>query len=478
MLSELAAVRRARRRQESLIEFAKAVYPRFETAPHLEILAETLEDVERGKIDRLIVTMPPRHGKTWLASHLFPAWFLGRHPDKYVIAATYAQDLADDIGRAVRNIVADPDYQDVFPGVGLASDSASVRRFATTAGGLYFGVGAGGPITGRGADLLLIDDPIKGREDADSEAMRRKLWDWYTSVAYTRLMPGGRIVLIQTRWRADDLAGRVQKDQAHEGWETVDFPAILPSGKALWEVRYPLDTLERIKGSIPSRDWSALYMQKPTADEGGILKRAWWQPWKQANPPTIDHVLLSIDGAYSTRDSADYSAITVWGFFRKPVAGDADRERGAHGLILLDAWRDRLEYPDFRSKVLAVIKDREPDTILIEDKASGQSLIQELRRAGIAVTAYKPDRDKVARAYSASNVLESGAVYVPDAPFAQMVIDECAAFPTGAHDDLTDTVTQALLNFRQRGMLRLASDDTWDIPPPPPPRMPGKSYYA
>lgn len=478
MLAELAEVRRTRRLQESLIDFARAIYPRFDVAPHLTILAEKLQDVEAGKTDRLIITMPPRHGKTWLASHLFPAWFLGRNPDKYVIAATYAQDLADDIGRAVRNIVGDPTYTDIFPGIGLASDSASVRRFATTQGGLYFGVGVGGPITGRGAHLLLIDDPIKGREDADSEAIRRKLWDWYTSVAYTRLMPGGRIVLIQTRWREDDPAGRVQKEHAHEGWETVDFPAILPSGRALWEDRYPIESLNRIKSSIPARDWNALYMQRPSAEEGGILKRAWWKRWARSEPPALDHVLVSVDGAYSAKDSADYSAITVWGFSRTAVSGDVDRGRGADGLILLDAWRDRLEYPDFRSKVLAVIKDREPDTILIEDKASGQSLIQELRRAGIAVTAYKPDRDKVARAYSASNVFESGAVWVPEAPFAEMVINECAAFPTGAHDDLVDTVTQAVLNFRQRGMLRLASDDTWDVPPPPQPRMPGSSPYA
>jgi predicted phage terminase large subunit-like protein len=477
-MAELVDSRRWQRKREKFTEFCPAIYPKFEIAPHLKLLSESLEAIERGDIDRLIVTMPPRHGKTWAASHLFPAWFLGRNPDKYVIAATYAQDYADDIGRSVRNIMADPNFTDIFPECRLSADSQSTRRFATQAGGQYFAVGAGGPITGRGADLLLIDDPIKGREDADSEAMQRHLRDWYTSVAYTRLMPKGRVVLIQTRWRASDLAGWVQTEHAHENWETVDFPAILPSGQPLWGDRYPLETLERIRSTLPFRDWSALYMQQPTTEEGGILKRKWWQRWTDDDAPECQHVVLSIDGAYSAKTSADFSAATIWGYFRKKVDGDIDRRPAADSLILLNAWKGRVEYPDFRARVLELIREHQPDTILIEDKASGQSLIQELRRAGIAVVAYQPDRDKVARAYAASNMIESGCVWVPERPWAGMVIDECAAFPTGANDDLVDTVTQALLRFRQSGMLRLQSDDTWDVPPPAMPRKPGSSYYA
>lgn len=434
--------------------------------------------MERGDIRRLIVTMPPRHGKTWTASHLFPSWFLGRNPERYVIAATYAQDYADDIGRAVRNILADPAFAEVFPECRLATDSQSVRRFATSQDGLYFSVGAGGPITGRGADLLLIDDPIKGREDADSEAMRRHLRDWYTSVAYTRLMPGGRVVLIQTRWREDDLAGWVLKEHAHEGWETVDFPAVLPNGEPLWPERYDDAALALIKRTLPSRDWHALYMQKPVADEGGILKRPWWQRWTDPKPPPIEHVVLSLDTAFSTKDSADFSAATVWGWFRsKDGTDDTKDPRTFDNAMLLDAWQDRVDFPDLRAKVKALIKKHDPDTVLIEAKGSGQSLIQELRRAGIPAVAFTPDRDKVARAYSVQGVFESGAVWAPEKPFADMVIDQCAAFPTGANDDLVDCVVQALIRFRQGGRMAIVSDP-FEEPLPREPRKPGWSHYA
>lgn len=474
-MRELRTIRASRR----FTDFAPLIYPRYENAAHLRILSEKLEAVERGDISRLIVTMPPRHGKTWTASHLFPAWFLGRDPERYVIAATYAQEYADDIGRAVRNILADPQFSEVFAACKIADDNASIRRFATTAGGTYFAAGVGGPITGRGADLFLIDDPIKGREDADSEAMRRQLRDWYTSVAYTRLMPKGRIVLIQTRWRDDDLAGWVLKEHAHEGWETVDFPAVLPDGSTLWPDRYDAEALARIKRTLPSRDWHALYMQKPVADEGGILKRHWWQRWKKDAPPAVEHVVISLDTAFSEKDSADYSAATVWGWFK---SGDATDETKApkelDNVILLDAWRDRVDFPDLRTKVKALIKKYQPDTVLIESKASGQSLIQELRRAGIPVVAYTPDRDKVARAWSVQPILESGVVWAPEKPFADMVIDECAAFPTGAHDDLVDCTTQALIRFRRAGMARLTSDPFDDDDDAKPLKRRGQSYYA
>lgn len=475
LLRELRAVRAARR----FTDFARLVYPRYDDAAHLRILAEKLEAVERGDITRLIVTMPPRHGKTWTTSHLFPSWFLGRNPERYVIAATYAQDFADDIGRAVRNIIAGEEFAEAFPSCKLADDNASIRRFSTNHGGSYFAVGAGGPITGRGADLLLIDDPIKGREDADSETMRRQLRDWYTAVAYTRLMPGGRVVLIQTRWREDDLAGWLLKEHAHEEWETVDFPAILPDGSPLWPERFDLDALKRIERTLPSRDWSALYMQRPTVEEGGILKRHWWQRWSRSEPPPIEHVVLSLDTAFSEKDSADFSAATVWGYFRsKDTEDDTKSPKVYDNIILLDAWQGRVDFPDLRAQCKALIKKHEPDTVLIEKKASGQSLIQELRRQGIPVVAYTPDRDKVARAYSVQSIFESDCVWAPAGKsFADMVIDQCAAFPTGAHDDLVDCTVQALIRFRQSGRLSLDTDP-FDEPAPKEPRKRDFSYYA
>jgi len=475
LLRELRTIRAADR----FTDFCRLIYPRYEEAPHLRILAEKLEAVERGDITRLIITMPPRHGKTWTASHLFPAWFLGRQADRQVIAATYNQDFADDIGRAVRNIVGDEEFAAVFPNCKLAQDSASVRRFGTLSGGLYYAVGVGGPTTGRGADLFLIDDPIKDRESADSEAVRRHLQDWYPAVAYTRLMPGGRIILIQTRWREDDLAGWLLKEHAHEKWETVDFPAVLPNGTPLWPEKFDNDALARIKRTLPSRDWSALYMQRPTADEGGILKRHWWQRWERDEPPPIEHVVLSLDTAFSEKESADYSAATVWGYFRSKDTEDETKAPKVYdNIILLDAWQDRVDFPDLRAKCKALIKKHDPDTVLIEKKASGQSLIQELRRQGIPVVAYTPDRDKQSRAYSVQSIFESDCVWAPKGkPFADMVIDQCAAFPTGAHDDLVDCTVQALIRFRQSGRLSLDTDP-FDEPKPKEPRKRDFSYYA
>lgn len=483
-----------RRRQASrhLLPFCEAIYgPSYLRAKHIELYCEHLEKVEAGAGARLASSMPPRHSKTQTLK-AFVAWCIGRHPDWQIIHATSTRDLANDQGREIRDMVADQEYQTIFPGVVLKEDSQAASRFHTNHGGIYVAVGTETRIQGRGAHLLVIDDPVGDPSDADSEARKRRLWRWYAPGAYSRLMPGGRIVINHTRWREDDLIGRVTTEHAFEGWDIVNFPAILPSGRALWPEWRPLEELLRIKAVTPPRDWEALYQGRPTAEEGGILKRHWWKPWTSPDPPECTHVLLSLDGAYSSKDSADFSAATVWGFFRQPVRGDVDMERGADGMILLDAWHDRVEYPEFRNKVAKLIKAHDPDTVLIENKASGLSLIQELRRAGVPVTQFDPRRqggDKEARANAAANAFSSGAVWYPEklrgadgtmvrADFAHMVINECAAFPTGANDDLVDTVTQAVLHFRQRGMLRLASDDTWDIPPPPPPRMPGKSYYA
>jgi hypothetical protein len=241
-----------------LISYAAYQWPGYRDAAHHRLIARHLEAVERGDITRLMITMPPRHGKSMLASEFFPAWYLGRNPDHYVVTATYAQELADDFGRKVKNQIEDPLYQAIFPGVGLADDSKSAKRFhidgaiggyehAISQRGAFYAVGVGGPLTGRGAHLLLIDDPVKNREDAESEVIRRKVKDWYTSTAYTRLMPGGRIVVIQTRWHEDDLTGWLQLEHEHEGWTVLNLPAIDDDGEALWPEQYDIETLEKIR---------------------------------------------------------------------------------------------------------------------------------------------------------------------------------------------------------------------------------------
>lgn len=395
--------------RNSLLAYAIAQWEGYQPAAHHRLIAQKLEAVESGRIKRLMISVPPRHGKSMLASEFFPAWYLGRNPGKQIIAATYAQDLADDFGRKVRNQIRDGLFSAIFPECVIAADSQAVKRFHTVAGGVYHAVGVGGPITGRGAHLLIVDDPIKGREDADSEAMRRKVKDWYSSVAYTRLMPGGSVIIIQTRWHQADLSGWILRDHDHEDWDVLSLPAIDSNNKPLWPSAYPLHRLQEIKKTIGNRDWSALYQQSPMVDGGNILKSGWWQRWPKSRPlPKFEHVFQSYDTAYSEGDlkTNSYSARSTWGVFRD--------DKDDLAVMLCESWRDRVDYPDLKKAALASYLEYRPDVVLIEKKASGQSLIQELRRSGLPVKTYMPDKSKVARAYAVQAMLESGRVWAPE----------------------------------------------------------------
>lgn len=452
--------------RNNLIAYAIAQWEGYQPAAHHYLIAQRLEAVEAGRIHRLMIFLPPRYGKSALASEFFPAWYIGRHPQRQIIFATYAQGLADDFGRKVRNQLRDPLFGALFPDCRIAEDSQAAKRFHTSVGGVYYAVGAGGPITGRGAHLLLIDDPIKGREDADSEAMRRKLKEWYSAVAYTRLMPGAAIVLIQTRWTQDDLAGWILKTHSHEGWDVLSLPAIDAQDKALWPEAYPLKRLKEIKATLGTREWAALYQQSPVIDGGNILRRSWWRPWQAKDPPKCRHIFQSYDTAYSEDDHnrSSYSARTTWGVFA--------HEDGVAALILLEAWRGRVDYPTLRKRALDAYREHQPDVVLIEKKSSGQSLVQDLRRAGIPVRTYNPDRDKVARAYAVQAMLECGQIWYPERKWTDEVIEECAAFPSGASSDYVDTCTQAWLYVRN-GLYLLADeaanthDDDDDTPAHP-----------
>ena len=451
-INRLSVLEKHDKVQGSLLEYAKFQMPEYQTPAHIKLLAHKLEEVERGNIKRLAIFMPPRHGKSQLTSQFFPAWYLGRNPSKFVIATTYAQDLADDFGRSVRNQIQDEDYNRIFNDCTLSKDSSSVRRFHTTGSGVYYAVGAGGAITGRGAHLLLIDDPIKGREDADSDAMRSNLIDWYRSTAYSRLMPGGSIILIQTRWHEDDLAGWILRETSHEPWEVIELPAVLdekaskilkrPKGQALWPEAYDKKRLEEIKKTAGSREWNSLYMQRPSAEEGNILKRYWWKEWKEDNPPECNYILQSWDTAYTIKDTSDYSAVTTWGIFE---------HNGIQNAILLSARRERWEFPELKSEAINLYNEFKPDVVLIEAKASGWSLIQELQRAGIPITPFNPKRaDKKTRAHSVTPLFESGRVWYPSSKYwAEDVINQCAQFPSSNYDDLVDSTTQALMRLRQ-----------------------------
>ena len=450
--------------RDSLLSYAQLQMEDYKTPPHIRLLAEKLEAVERGDIRRLAIFMPPRHGKSILTSEFFPAWYMGRNPDKFIICSTYAQDLADDFGRKVRNQLQDKYYLDLFPNAKLSTDSASVRRFHTSMGGVYYAVGAGSAITGRGAHLLLIDDPVKGREEADSQAMRKNLLDWYQATAYTRLMPNGSVILIQTRWHEDDLAGWILKETGHEGWDIVEFPAILnepaaemlglKKGDPLWKESYPIERLEEIKKTIGTREWTSLYNQTPSIEEGNVIKRWWWKTWKKEDLPNIEYKIQSWDTAYTVSETSDYSACTTWGVFNG---------EGGYNLILLNSYRERLTFPELKNTAVHLYNEHQPDLVLVEAKASGLSLVQELMRTGLPITPFNPRRmDKLARVHSVAPLFESGRIWAPDTDETEAVVSQCAGFPNTKNDDLVDSTTQALIRLRKGWMVSHPQDAPFD----------------
>jgi predicted phage terminase large subunit-like protein len=438
-----------REARNSLLAFTQYTKRDFQTAVHHKVVASHLEAVERGEIKRLMIWLPPRHSKSELASRRFPAWYLGRNPQNQVIAASYNADLAATFGRDVRNLVADERYRTVFPGVSLRQDSKAADRWNTTNGGAYISAGVGSGITGYGAHLGIIDDPFKDRKEASSLTVRDNVWDWYRSAFYTRLMPGAGIVMPLTRWHEDDLAGRLlaaQKKREGEEWVILNLPAIATGpdllgrseGEALWPEWYPLETLLKIRQTIGNYEWASLYQQSPETEEGNIFKRHWWEYYREV-PPLYETVIQSWDTAFKEGEENDYSVCTTWGMTRNAVH-------------LMDRWKDRVDFPDLKKAFTALAMRHKPHGILVEDKASGQSLIQELKRATIfPVIPFKPDGNKVARAHAVTPLIESGRVFLPE--WASWVSDyvQCMSlFPSGAHDDDIDSTTAALLYLKDR----------------------------
>jgi predicted phage terminase large subunit-like protein len=424
--------------------YAMAMWPRFELAMHLRLIADRLEAVERGDTRRLMVFTPPRHGKSLLGTQIFAAWYLGCHPDRSIITASYGQELADDFGRRVRNLVSDPIHRAIFPECRLADDATSMRRFSTTAGGSYYAVGRGGAITGRGADLLLIDDPVKDADEARSELTRRGLHEWYSSVARTRLQPGGAIILISTRWHEDDLSGHLLRESGGKDWHVLSLPAIAETdesfrraGEALWRERFPLAALEETRREIGVAAFASLYQQRPAAAEGTVFKREWLRYYREQ--PVCKRIVQSWDTAFKTGSENDYSVCTTWGV-------------AENGYYLLWFWRGRVDFPELKRLAVSLAQGWTPSAILVEDKASGQSLIQELRyQSPLPIIPVKPDSDKMARAQAVTPLFEAGKVSLPEsAPWLHDYVEELASFPTGAHDDAVDSTTQALNYIRHQ----------------------------
>ena len=456
--------------QDNFLYFVQTVWPDFicrkERDPkkwgHHQHIASELTAIARGSKGRLIVNMPPRHTKSEFASYLFPAWYIGKFPKKKIMQVSHNAELAGRFGSKVRNLIDSQEYKSIFGDVKLREDSKAKGRWETNHGGEYFAAGVGGSITGRGADLLIIDDPHTEQDSLSDSAMERA-YEWYSSGPRQRLQPGGRILVVMTRWATDDLTGRLVKAQAEtkaDKWKVISFPAIMPDDKPVWPEYWSKEDLDSVKASISTKNWNAQYMQDPTSEEGAIIKRDWWQDYDKEHLPKLLHVIQSYDTAFSKKESADYSAITTWGIF-EPVQGYEKC------IILLDAIKGRWDFPDLKNVALEQYEYWEPETVIIEAKASGQPLIHELRRAGIPVIDYVParGRDKHTRINSCAPVFESGMVFAPlHEHWAQEVIEECAAFPNGQYDDYVDSMTQAVLRYRQGGFVSTYSDD-WDDPP-------------
>ena len=467
LLEELEKRYKRKKSQSKFINFVKDMWPDFIEGKHHLKMAEAFEQVAAGETKRLIVNMPPRHTKSEFASYLLPAWFLGKYPGKKIIQTSHTAELAVGFGRKVRNLVGSDTYKKVFPTVQLQYDSKAAGRWNTNAGGDYFAIGVGGAVTGKGADLLIIDDPHSEQEAVIAETnpeVYDKVYDWYTSGPRQRLQPGGAIVVVMTRWSKRDLTGQVIKSSAQYGgdeWKVIEFPAILPSGNPVWPEFWSLEELDALKTQLPVPKWQAQYQQTPTSEEGALIKREWWRIWEDDNPPPCDFIIQSWDTAFLKTNRSDFSACTTWGVFTRE---DEDTGRAVPNIILLDAYKKRMEFPELKVKAQEHYIDWEPDALIVEAKASGAPLVFELRAMGIPVSEYTPTRgnDKIARVNAVTDLFASGAVWCPDTRWSQEVMEEVASFPAGEHDDFVDSMTQALLRYRQGGFIRLGSDEEED----------------
>jgi predicted phage terminase large subunit-like protein len=451
--------------QTDFLSFVKSMWPGFIYGRHHALMAQKFEDIANGKSRRLIINMPPRHTKSEFASYLLPAWYLGRYPDKKIIQCSNTAELAVGFGRKVRNLVSSEVYSKIFPNVSLRADSKAAGRWATNANGDYFAIGVGGTVTGKGADLLIIDDPHSEQEAAlasSDPAVFDKVFEWYTSGPRQRLQPGGSIVVVMTRWAKRDLTGKICQsiiDRDGDVWDIISLPAILPTGKPLWPEFWSLDELSKLRDELPLPKWQAQYQQDPTSEEGAIVKREWWKVWEGERPPPCEFIIQSWDTAFTKNERSDYSACTTWGVFHK------DEDQNDTHIILLDAMKERLEFPELKQRALNMYTEWEPDACIVEAKASGAPLVFELRKMGIPVQEFTPTRgnDKITRVNSVSDLFASGKVWAPRKRWAEEVIEEMAAFPNSDHDDLVDSATQALIRFRKGGFLRLQSDEEDEI---------------
>ena len=477
LLAQYQKQHRQKRAQTEFLEFCKAVYPNYIVGPHHRKLAALVEAVAEGREHRVTVSIAPRMGKSEMISYLAPAWYLGRFPAKKIIIASHTADLAIDFGRKVRNLVGSEAYHEIFPAVELSQDSKSAGRWSTNFGGEFYAVGVGGALAGRGGDFIVIDDAHSEQEAKQGRPeVFAHAYEWFQSGPLQRLMPNGAIIIVGTRWNKADLIGKVIdhsiRNPDSDPWTVVEFPAILCNEKtgeesSLWPEFWPLDQLLAKKAGLDSRYWQAQYMQDPTSEEGALIKREWWRCWEPEDPPACEFTIMALDAAQETNNRADYNSLTLWGVFY-------NEEEKMFQIILLNAVRERLEFPDLKARVLEEYNEWRPDSFIVEKKSNGAALYQEMRRMGIGISEFTPGKgnDKISRVNSVSDLFQSGIVWAPDRRWSRELIEECASFPSGEYDDQVDSMTLALMRFRQGGYVRVDSDED-----EPRPVFKGRSAY-
>ena len=460
--------------------FAPTLVPDWIMGKHIHLIADRLQKVESGEIKRLMVFLPPRSSKSVICSKLFPAWYVGRHPQHEILTVSHSDQLASDFGRSVRDLVNYDLFNTVFPDVQLRSDVRAAGKWKTNQGGTYYAAGVRSQIAGRGAHVAILDD-VMSEEDSFSETGRRYVKEWYPSGLRTRIMPNGSIVIINTRYHEDDLCGWLLRQESQieleNKWEVIKIPAWvdepsskmlnLPVGSSYFPEWKPSEILkndeEEIKASNGSRYWESLYMQNPVPDTGGIIKKKWLKWWDYDEPPPCDYIIQTYDTAFSTKTTADFSVIQTWGIFEHMETDSTGRENWVSNLILLGNEKGRFDYPALRTKAQELYDYHKPDVCIIEKKASGQSLIQDLRRAGLPVLDYIPDRDKTARVYAATPLMEAGRVWLPKGyEWSDDLYGEAITFPNARHDDQVDAMTMAIHYMKESWNLLHPDDPDYE----------------
>lgn len=469
-LESLEHKKKLKKCRDDFLAFCAHIYPDWKEGPHHRFLKPLLQKVKDGKETRLTVSMPPRFGKSETIAYLFVAWYLGHNPHHHIMMATHTAALSASFGRKVRNLLESDVYQEIFPATKVSRDKSAADFWSTETAGQYLAIGIGANVAGHGAHLLIADDLVSEQAVlANPDTAFATAWEYMQVGPLQRLMPGGRIVMIGTRWGKKDPIGRAlqwaQDNPDSTPWNEVRFPAIMEveragetTLKSLWPEQWPVDQLLAKKAGMQPQFWAAQYMQEPTSEEGAIIKREWWKIWEKQDPPNCEFVIQVWDTAHDTKSHNDFSACITWGVW-------FNEETSRHEIIMLNAVKGRWEFPQLKEQVLEQYKSWEPECLLIEKKAAGAPLLQELRQMDLYVEETSPSRgtkqvsnDKRARISAVAPIFFDGAVWAPDLRWAYEVIEECASFPNGEHDDLVDCVELGVSRFRRGGFVSLTTD--------------------